>query len=78
MAHPAIEAIRQYFTFNHLPPHLKPVSEECSKLADFIVDVAKLDGPEATIGLRKLLEAKDCFVRAALNTEGAAKDHGIR
>jgi len=24
------------------------------------------DGPEFTAGLRKLLEAKDCFVRAAL------------
>jgi hypothetical protein len=24
------------------------------------------DGPELTAGLRKLLEAKDCFVRAAL------------
>ena len=27
----------------------------------------KLDGPELTAGLRKLLEAKDCFVRAALD-----------
>lgn len=25
------------------------------------------DGPELTSGLRKLLEAKDCFVRAALD-----------
>ncbi len=28
------------------------------------------EGPELTAGLRKLLEAKDCFVRAAM----AAKD----
>jgi len=28
--------------------------------------VEKLEGPELTAGLRKLLEAKDCFVRAAL------------
>lgn len=26
------------------------------------------DSPELTAGLRKLLEAKDCFVRAALDT----------
>jgi hypothetical protein len=26
----------------------------------------KFDGPELTAGLRKLLEAKDCIVRAAL------------
>jgi hypothetical protein len=25
------------------------------------------DGPELTVGLRKLLEAKDCLVRAALD-----------
>lgn len=25
------------------------------------------DGPELTAGLRKLLEAKDCFVRAAVD-----------
>jgi hypothetical protein len=29
-------------------------------------DVTLPDGPEKSAGLRKLLEAKDCFVRAAL------------
>jgi hypothetical protein len=28
--------------------------------------VSYLDGPELTVALRKLLEAKDCAVRAAL------------
>lgn len=27
------------------------------------------DGPELTAGLRKLMEAKDCFVRAALDSD---------
>ena len=27
------------------------------------------DGPEKSAGLRKLLEAKDCFVRAALDVQ---------
>jgi hypothetical protein len=27
------------------------------------------DGPELAAGLRKLLEAKDCFVRASLDLE---------
>lgn len=27
------------------------------------------DGPELTAGLRKLLEAKDCFVRAAIDSD---------
>ena len=30
------------------------------------------DGPELTAGLRKLLEAKDCFVRQSLADERAA------
>jgi len=30
------------------------------------------DGPELTTGLRKLLEAKDCFVRAAIGTDPGA------
>lgn len=33
------------------------------------------DGPEKTAGLRKLLEAKDCFVRAALDREGWSHGH---
>ena len=35
-------------------------------LAEAMVN-ALPDGPELTAGLRKLLEAKDCFVRAALD-----------
>lgn len=30
------------------------------------------DGPELTAGLRKLLEAKDCFVRQAIKDQEAA------
>ena len=30
------------------------------------------DGPELTAGLRKLLEAKDCFVRTAIAQERAS------
>ena len=33
------------------------------------MDVSLSDGPEKTAGLRKLLEAKDCFVRARLENE---------
>jgi hypothetical protein len=55
----------QFFTYAHLPPHLAEVSAAVSALA---VDMASRlsDGPELTAGLRKLLEAKDCFVRAAI------------
>lgn len=62
--HPATAEIVRYFAWGHLPPELAAISEKVANLAYDMVEV--LDGPELTAGLRKLLEAKDCFVRAAL------------
>jgi hypothetical protein len=64
--HPGTAHIAQFFTYEHLPPHLQVVSKPCAELAAAMVD-ALPDGPELTAGLRKLLEAKDAFVRAALS-----------
>ena len=64
--HPAIQQILQYFTYSHLPQHLQDVSYGCCELAQQMADSLP-QGPELTAGLRKLLEAKDCFVRAALS-----------
>lgn len=64
--HKATEDILKHFTYDHLPEHLQAIS---GPICDFAHDTAmndKLDGPELTAGLRKLLEAKDCFVRAAI------------
>jgi len=57
--------ILRYFEFEHLPRHLQAVSMPCARLAQEMVATLP-DGPELTTGLRKLLEAKDCLVRAAL------------
>lgn len=57
-----------YFTYDHLPPHLAAISEPFANLADDVVSRLP-DGPELTAGLRKLLEAKDCMVRAAVALE---------
>jgi hypothetical protein len=62
--HPSTAAILKFFAFEHLPHDLRAVSEPFSVLAHHLA--SKLDGPELTAGLRKLLEAKDCAVRAAL------------
>ncbi|WP_410652111.1 hypothetical protein [Amycolatopsis sp. cmx-4-54] len=63
--HPATEAILKHFRFEHLRPDLREVSRPFGELAEQIA--ADLpDGPEKTAGLRKVLEAKDCIVRAAL------------
>lgn len=62
--HPAVQAVLQFFAFAHLPPHLQETSRPFCELAERIAD-----GPqnqEATVALRKLLEAKDAAVRAVL------------
>ena len=65
--HPGTTHLLRYFEYAHLPAHLQPVSAACGGLAQQMA-AALPDGPELTAGLRKLLEAKDCFVRAALDT----------
>jgi hypothetical protein len=58
--------IMKYFEYEHLPPHLQEVSKPIGYLAQAL-DAELPDGPEKSAGLRKLLEAKDCFVRARLS-----------
>jgi hypothetical protein len=62
--HPATEGVLRYFDYEHLPAHLQEVSKPFGDLARDLAQ--KLDGPELTVALRKLLEAKDAAVRAAV------------
>lgn len=64
--HPATTGLLKWFDYQHLPPNLKQISSLCHGLAYDITDSLP-DSPELTAGLRKLLEAKDCFVRAAVD-----------
>jgi len=57
--------ILQYFKYKHLPPKLQDVSKPFWFLAAEMESNLP-NGPEKSAGLRKLLEAKDCMVRAAL------------
>lgn len=57
--------IMQFFKYEHLPPHLREVSEPFAKMADGIVAILPRN-PERTVALRKLLESKDAAVRARL------------
>jgi|GEM_PF-679107 len=59
-------SIMKYFEFAHLPPHLQEVSRPIGELAQQMNESLP-DSPEKSAGLRKLLEAKDCLVRAALD-----------
>lgn len=57
--------ILKYFGYTHLPEHLQEVSAPIYALADEM-DSTLPECAEKSAGLRKLLEAKDCFVRAKL------------
>lgn len=59
------EYLLQFFEYGHLPSHLRTVSQPFCELAQTIVDKLPKN-PERTTALRKLLEAKDCAVRAVL------------
>lgn len=57
--------IMRYFAYNHLPEHLQKISKPVGELVEEM-DFVLPDSAEKSAGLRKLLEAKDCFVRANL------------
>ena len=56
----------KYFQYAHLPNgNLRNVSKMVAELATLMEQILP-DSPEKSAGMRKLLESKDCFVRAAL------------
>lgn len=59
----------KWFGYLHLPDTLKEVSKRFHDLASVLVAVIE-PGPERTVALRKLLEAKDAAVRAKLTPGG--------
>lgn len=65
--HEATARLLPYFEYEHLHGQLSEVSQKFHALAHELSEDPLLDGPELTVALRKLLEAKDCAVRAALD-----------
>ena len=57
----------KWFSYTHLPNDLQSISSCCYILAKDIDNLLP-ESIEKTVGLRKLLEAKDCFVRAKLES----------
>lgn len=73
--HPGVVGLARYFEYGHLDLDGREVSARCCELASSMIERLP-DGPELTAGLRKLLEAKDCFVRASLDIEYAEPNSG--
>ena len=60
-----VEPMLQFFAYQHLPEHLRDTSKLFFDLAYRLVATVPRN-PERTVALRKLLESKDCVVRAML------------
>lgn len=63
--HPSVMHFEPLFEYAHLPEHLRDISKHFAWLATNVAHKLP-DGPELSACLRKLLEAKDCAVRAAV------------
>ena len=64
----SLNDILQFFSYGHLPAHLRDKSKLFADLAEEIASDLP-NNPERDMCLRKLLEAKDCAVRAVFFKE---------
>lgn len=55
----------QFFKYDHLPEHMQAVSKPFGDLAEKLTKEIP-ENQERSAALRKLLEAKDCAVRALI------------
>lgn len=66
---PKDERMAKWFAYEHLPPHLQRVSRPFHDLGVKITQLVE-PGPERTVAMRKLLEAKDAAVRGVVHPGG--------
>lgn len=59
------DPVLRYFHYSHLPERLQAQSKPFCAMARHVIDTLPRNAERST-ALRKLLEAKDCAVRAAL------------
>ena len=62
--HPSTLEVMQWFEYKHLPPNLQETSKYFHHVAWAIASSCYEGGAENTYCMRRLLEAKDCAVRA--------------
>lgn len=64
-----MKEILKYFQYAHLPSNLQVISGKVFEIVHWMENHLP-ECAEKDVGLRKLLEAKDCFIRAELNKTG--------
>lgn len=74
--HSAPDRMLKHFRFEHLPPFLQEVSKPFGELARQMIEIMPMSA-ERTAMLRKLVEAKDCAVRAYLEAREERKAMGL-
>lgn len=62
------DRMMQFFAYAHLPEQSRAISLPFQALAQHMVDTLP-SNPERTVGLRFLLQAKDCAIRASIYKE---------
>lgn len=62
------DRLLQFFEYGHLRDDLQLISKRFHDLAHWVAETLPSNA-ERTVALRKLLEAKDCAVRAHLSRE---------
>lgn len=65
--HPAVQEKIRWFASDHLRPELAAIVDAFRELALTLAVDLGLTGPQLTIGLQHLIEAKDAAVRAAVS-----------
>lgn len=71
----APKRLMRWFEYAHLPAKLQEIVAPVAELAAQM-DAVLPEGAEKTAGLRKLLEAKDCFVRADIEGQSQVRVGG--
>ena len=68
--HPGVVALCYFFDYGHLPHDLQLIAMPFASLVEHVLRGNPDDSAELTVALRKILEGKDCAVRAALDRRG--------
>lgn len=75
------EPMLRWFVYAHLPAHLQPISTLFNQAATALCEPGSPSfihaGPERTVALRKLVEAKDAAVRQAVDDARARETNGV-
>ncbi len=68
------ETIIRWFSYAHLPEKMQPTSKIFAEMASVMLAMCPTNSAERTGAFRKLLEAKDCYVRASIENAEATSE----